>query len=82
MRSPPSPPELTSSQRRQAGRALFAGLMVRGLQLWFCGWGAWLALFGGRGWVAFLVAALCAAYLQTCLPTLPDWAEKQRPDDG
>lgn len=74
-------PELTENQRREVAALNVQAWTVRGLQLFLVALGGGLAIFDGRGWPAFLIAAALAAWLQTQLPVLPGWLEKLRPDD-
>jgi len=74
-------PGLTPAQRREIAALLAQGYAIRGLQMFLVALGAGLAVFDGRGWPAFLIGLALAAWMQTQLPALPPWLEKQRPQD-
>ena len=72
---------MTPKQRKQVTALLAQAWAVRGVQLFIIGLGVYLAIWDKRGWPAVLVAAGCAAWLQTQLPPIPEWAKKLQQDD-
>lgn len=74
--------KLSTEQRRVVNALLVQAWSIRGLQIFIAGMGAYMAAFGGRGWPAFLIGLALAAWLQTQLPPLPDWAKKMRDDSA
>lgn len=74
-------PEFTESERREIAALSMQGGVVRGLQIFIIGLGAYLAVFEGRGWPSFVIGCGLALWIQTKLPILPAWLERLRPRD-
>jgi len=77
----PENPDFTPRQKREIDLLLAYARMVRGAQVGIAALGAYLATVENRGWPAFLIGIAIALWMQTQLPALPPWLEKQRPKD-
>lgn len=71
---------LNTEQKRVIHALMVQAWTIRTLQAFIVGLGAYMAAFDGRGWPAFLIGVALAAWFQTQLPALPEWAEKLRKD--
>ena len=71
---------LNTEQKRLIRALMVQAWTIRTLQIFIAGLGAYMAAFGGRGWPALLIGIALAAWFQTQLPAMPEWAEKLRKD--
>lgn len=74
-------PHLTDDQKKEIAELTAMGRTLRGLQTFLIALGFYHWMFG-RGFGAFVICLLCAAYVEGHLPARPEWLVKLLSRDG